>query len=91
MAFLVVKGVTRVAHNCVYKQTGHKQCAEHSLTKEGVRYRFRRQMQDTIDIDQLRDWHELMTATMLPRDKALPLDDRPQAYIDAVAKGGANA
>lgn len=79
-----------MAHNCTYKQPGHKQCAEHTLSKDGVRYRFRRQMQDTVNIDQLREWHELMCATMLPKDHYLPLDDRPQTYIDRVAKGGLN-
>lgn len=78
-----------MTHNCTYKQPGHKVCAEHSLSKDGIRYRFRRQLQDTVDIDQLRQWHELMSVTMLPRDKTLPLDDRPQSFIDMVAKGGA--
>ncbi len=64
-------------------------CAEHSLSRDGIRYRFRRQLEDTIDIDQLRVWHELMLATMLPRDKSLPLDDRSQSFIDNETKGGA--
>lgn len=80
-----------MAHNCVNKQPGHKVCAEHMLTKEGIRFRFRRQMQETLEIEELQSWHELMQATMLPRDRALPLDDRPQSYIDRVTKGGAKA
>jgi hypothetical protein len=79
-----------MAFKCVYKQPGHKVCAEHMLTKDGVRFRFRRQMQDVLSIDELRTWHEIMLATMLPGDKVLPLDDRPQSFIDRVTtKGGA--
>lgn len=80
-----------MAHNCVRKQQGHKQCAEHMLSKDGIRYRFSRQLRDVIDMDQLQQWHELMLATMLPRSSSdrLPLDDRPQSFIDRVAKGGA--
>lgn len=80
-----------MAHNCTKKQAGHKQCAEHSLSRDGIRYRFSRQLRDTVNVDELWKWHEMMLATMLPRDpkQPLPLDDRPQAYIDHVTKGGA--
>jgi hypothetical protein len=80
-----------MAHNCTHVQSGHQVCAEHMLTKEGLRYRFRKQMQDTIPLDELTVWYEIMTASMLPVEKgAIQLDDRMQGYIDTVAKGVAS-
>lgn len=77
-----------MAHNCKRLQPGHDVCAEHILTKDGLRYRFRKQMSDVIDIEQLTEWHELMLNTMLPADKIVPLDDHPQWVIEKIAKGG---
>jgi hypothetical protein len=77
-----------MAHNCKNVQYGHQVCPEHMLTKDGLRYRFRKQMEDVIPMDELNAWHELMTMTMLPKDKTIPLDDRPQILIDRIAKGG---
>ena len=78
-----------MAHKCKRTQTGHQVCAEHMLTKDGLRYRFKRQMQDTFTVEELTELHELMKATMLPSDPSfIPLDDRPQALIDRIAKGG---
>jgi len=77
-----------MAHSCPRVQAGHQVCAEHMLTKEGLRYRFRKQMEDVIPIEELMEWHELMKMTMLPADKVIPLDDRPQEIIERVAKGG---
>jgi len=80
-----------MAHNCKRNQQGHNVCAEHMLTKESLRNRFRKQMQDVITIEELTDWHELMLATMLPLEKGtIPLDDRPQKVIDFIARGGVN-
>jgi hypothetical protein len=84
----IEKEVPAMAHNCKYVQTGHQVCAEHMLTRDSLRYRFRKQMSDIISIEELTEWHELMTATMLPADKVIPLDDRPQSTIDFIAKGG---
>jgi len=77
-----------MAHKCKRNQQGHQVCAEHMLTKDGLRYRFRKQMQDTFTLEELTEFKELMEATMLPSDKIIPLDDRPQATIDRVARGG---
>ena len=77
-----------MAHNCKHVQSGHQICAEHMLTKDSLRYRFRKQMSDVITVEELTEWHELMLATMLPADKIIPLDDRPHAYIDKISKGG---
>lgn len=77
-----------MAHNCKQVQAGHDVCAEHMLTKEGLKYRFRKQMEDVITLDELVEWHNSMTASMLPSDKIIPLDDRPHAYIDKISKGG---
>lgn len=77
-----------MAHACKRVQPGHEKCAEHMLTKEGLRYRFRKQLEDTIDLEELVAWHELMTASMLPSDRIVPLDDRPHWYIEKIAKGG---
>lgn len=77
-----------MAHNCTRVQHGHQVCAEHILTKDGLRHRFRKQMEDVITMEELTEWHELMTATMLPKDKFIPLDDRPMWYIEKIAKGG---
>ena len=87
----VEREVPAMAHKCKYVQQGHKVCAEHMLTKESLRSRFRKQMQDVISMEELTGWHELMTATMLPVVRGvIPLDDRPQHVIDQVAKGGVN-
>jgi len=77
-----------MAHNCKRVQTGHQICPEHMLTRDGLHYRFRKQMEDVISLEELTEWHELMKMTMLPKDKSIPLDDRPQAIIDRVARGG---
>lgn len=77
-----------MAHQCKRPQSGHQVCAEHMLTKDGLRYRFRKQMQDTFTVEELTDLYELMQATMLPADKVIPLDDRPQSLIERIAKGG---
>lgn len=77
-----------MAHKCKRVQSGHQVCAEHMLTKDGLRYRFRKQMQTIIPLEELQEWHELMNATMLPMDNSIPLDDRPQALIDRIARGG---
>jgi hypothetical protein len=79
-----------MAHRCPHIQAGSDTCAEHMLAKEGLRYRFRKQLEDTMDLEELVAWHELMTASMLPSDRRVPLDDRPQWYIEKVAKGGVN-
>jgi hypothetical protein len=60
------------------------------LTKEGLRYRFRKQMQDVIPIEELTHWFNIMTASMLPSDGVIPLDDRPAEYIELIARGGVN-
>lgn len=80
-----------MAHHCTNKRAGHKQCAEHMLSKQEIRIRFRRQLRDVIGIDQLQSWHELMLSSMLPGDTILPLDDRPHGYIERITKGGAKA
>jgi len=77
-----------MAHKCKRVQTGHQVCPEHMLTKEGLRYRFKKQMSDVLSLDELTEWHELMKATMLPSDRFIPLDDRPADYINKIAKGG---
>jgi hypothetical protein len=77
-----------MAHKCKRVQSGHQVCAEHMLTREGLRYRFRKLMQDVLPIEELQEWHELMTASMLPADDIIPLDDRPQALIERIARGG---
>jgi hypothetical protein len=77
-----------MAHNCTRVQKGHEVCPEHMLTKDGLRYRFRKQMQDIISLEELTEWHELMQATMLPADKQIPLDDRPHSFIERIARGG---
>lgn len=77
-----------MAHKCKRVQSGHQVCAEHMLTRDGLRYRFKKQMQDVVTLEELQEWHELMTATMLPMDKTIPLDDLPQGVIDRVARGG---
>jgi hypothetical protein len=77
-----------MAHNCKRPQSGHQVCAEHMLTKDGLRYRFKKQMQEVFTLEELSEFYELMKATMLPADRAIPLDDRPQTLIDRIAKGG---
>ncbi len=80
-----------MAHKCKHNQAGKDSCAEHILTKEGVRFRFKAQMIDVIGMDQISEWHDLMLATMLPSTKGVPLDDRPQWYIDKVSNGRDNS
>jgi hypothetical protein len=58
------------------------------LTKDGLRYRFRKQMLATFTPEELSELQELMTATMLPADKIRPLDDMPHALIERIARGG---
>jgi hypothetical protein len=77
-----------MAHNCPRVQKGHDVCPEHMLTKDGLRYRFKKQMSDVISLEELTEWHDLMLATMLPSTKDIPLDDRPHDYIEKIAKGG---
>lgn len=77
-----------MAHKCKRPQSGHQVCAEHMLTKDGLRYRFRKQMQDTFTVDELTELHEMMQKTMLPADNAIALDDRPHSLIERIAKGG---
>ncbi len=77
-----------MAHNCKKTQSGHQVCADHMLSKDGLRYRFRKQMQDTFTIEELTELYELMKATMLPADKVIPLDDRPHVMIERIARGG---
>lgn len=77
-----------MAHNCKRVQSGHQVCAEHMLTKDGLRYRFKKQMQEVIPFDELISWKELMDATMLPADSKVPLDDQPHSLIERIAKGG---
>lgn len=77
-----------MAHNCKRTQSGHQVCAEHMLTKEGLRYRFKKQMQDTFSLEELMELRDLMNATMLPADQSVPLDDRPHSLIERIAKGG---
>lgn len=79
-----------MAHHCKRLQQGHSVCSEHMLTRDGLRYRFRKQMEDVIPIEELTEWHELMTVAMLPRDKTIPLDDRPHEVIERISKGGSN-
>jgi hypothetical protein len=62
-------------------------CPEHMLTKEGLRYRFKKQMSDILTLEELTEWYELMQATMLPSDKLIPLDDRPNEVIEKIARG----
>lgn len=76
-----------MAHNCKRVQSGHKMCPEHMLTKEGLRYRFKKQMSDILTLEELTEWYELMQATMLPSDKLIPLDDRPIEVIEKIARG----
>jgi hypothetical protein len=77
-----------MAHKCKRVQSGHQVCADHMLTRDGLRYRFRKLMQDVLPIEELQEWHELMTASMLPADDIIPLDDRPHALIERIARGG---
>jgi len=77
-----------MAHKCKRVQSGHQVCPEHMLTRNGLRYRFRKQMEDTIPLEELQEWHELMKATMLPANEEIPLDDRPHTLIERIAKGG---
>lgn len=78
-----------MAHKCKRVQPGHQVCPEHMLTKSGLRYRFRKQMEDVIPLEELQEWHELMKATMLPvGENEVPLDDRPHSLIERIAKGG---
>ena len=77
-----------MAHNCKRPQSGHQICAEHMLTKDGLRYRFKKQMQDTFELDELQELFEMMKHTMLPADKTIPLDDRPHSLIERIARGG---
>ncbi len=76
-----------MAHNCKRTQHGQDVCAEHILTRQGLNYRFRKQMQAAFDMSELTAFYETMRASMLPADTGTPLDDRPQWYIDQVAKG----
>lgn len=76
-----------MAHKCTRTQHGHQVCSEHMLTKDGLRYRFRKQMEDVLELEELQGWHELMLSTMLPKDKFIPLDDRPHSLIERIAKG----
>ncbi len=76
-----------MAHNCKRVQYGQKACAEHILTRQGLNYRFRKQMEAVLDLEELVAWHELMKSSMLDADDSTPLDDRPQWYIDQVSKG----
>ena len=77
-----------MAHKCKRPQSGHQVCAEHMLTKDGLRYRFRKQMQDTFSVEELVELHDLMKATMLPADNIRPLDDQPHNLIERIARGG---
>lgn len=78
-----------MAHKCKRIQPGHQVCPEHMLSRNGLRYRFRKQMEDVIPLEELQEWHELMKATMLPViDNEIPLDDKPQAFIDRIANKG---
>lgn len=78
-----------MAHKCTRTQPGHQVCPEHMLTRNGLRYRFRKQMEDVIPLEELQEWHDLMKATMLDSDpKIVPLDDRPHSLIERIAKGG---
>jgi len=77
-----------MAHKCKRPQSGHQVCAEHMLTKDGLRYRFKKQMRDTFAVEELVEMQELMNATMLPADKSIPLDDRPHSLIERIARGG---
>lgn len=77
-----------MAHKCKRIQPGHQVCPEHMLSRNGLRYRFRKQMEDVVSLEELQEWHELMTATMLPKnDNEVPLDDRPHSYIERIARG----
>lgn len=76
-----------MAHQCKRVQHGQKACAEHILTRQGLNYRFRKQMEAVFDLEELVDFHNTMKASMLPADGTTPLDDRPQWYIDQVARG----
>jgi hypothetical protein len=80
--------VPTMAHNCKRVQSGHQVCSEHMLTKDGLKYRFKKQMSDVISIEELANWHEMMNTSMLPKDRLIPLDDRPHWYIEKIAKGG---
>jgi hypothetical protein len=77
-----------MAHKCKRVQSGHQVCAEHMLTRDGLRYRFRKQMQTVIPLEELQEWQDLMIATMLPPDNTIPLDDKPHAVIERIARGG---
>jgi hypothetical protein len=82
------KGGAHMAHKCKRPQSGHQVCAEHMLTKDGLRYRFRKQMQDTFSLEELAEFFKMMNSTMLPADNSIPLDDRPHTLIERIAKGG---
>jgi hypothetical protein len=45
-------------------------------------------MQDTFTLEELLEFQEMMKHTMLPADKVIPLDDRPQTLIERIARGG---
>lgn len=76
-----------MAHYCKRVQKGHKSCPEHLLTRDGLRYRFRKYMEDVLSLEEMQAWHDIMQASMLQSDKTIPLDDRPQWYIEKIAKG----
>jgi hypothetical protein len=80
-----------MAHSCKYIQPGRDSCPEHLLGRDGIRYRFRKQMEDVLTYEEINTWHELMLATMLPSDKIMPLDDRPASYITQIAEGGVSS
>ena len=77
-----------MAHNCKHPQAGKDVCPEHILTKEGIRFRFKKQMKDTINQQEIKEWYQTMFHSMLPIDNSVPLDDRPHWYIEKIAKGG---
>lgn len=67
-----------MAHSCVPSP-----CHEHRLQWMTLRLRFKRQMIDAFEVEELRDLHNLTVAAMLPRVPGeIQLDDRPQATID---------
>jgi hypothetical protein len=67
-----------VSHSCAAQL-----CYEHRLQWTVLRQRFKRQMIDVWEVEELRDLHNLTVAAMLPRSPGeIQLDDRPQATID---------
>jgi hypothetical protein len=75
-------------HGCKNKVQGNAVCAEHMLTRDGLRYRFRKQMEAVFPLEELIAMHELMMATMLETEKGvIPLDDRPAKYINQFTRG----